>query len=59
MIRIKFETENAAFEQNPDEVADILQALADYWRIHGHLPGVVRDTNGNSCGSIEQGDIYV
>jgi hypothetical protein len=59
MIKIQFSTDNAAFEQNPDEVADILQALADYWRIHGHLPGLVRDTNGNSCGSITQGEIYV
>ena len=59
MIKIKFSTDNAAFEDNPDEVADILQALADYWRINGHLPDLIRDSNGNSCGEIDQDEIYV
>lgn len=54
MIKIKFSTDNAAFQDNPDEVANILQRLADYWRDHGHLPDLVRDSNGNSCGEIEQ-----
>lgn len=59
MIKIKFSTDNAAFEDNPDEVADILEALADYWREHGHLPDLVRDSNGNKCGKIDQGEVHV
>ena len=59
MINIKFSTDNAAFEDNPDEVADILQTLADYWRENGHLPDLVRDSNGNKCGRITQVEINV
>jgi hypothetical protein len=59
MIKIKFSTDNAAFEDNPDEVANILQRLADYWRDHGHLPDIIRDSNGNRCGEIDQDEIHV
>ena len=57
MINIKIETDNAAFERGYEatEVAAILRSIAD--RISGaddiNVPIVIKDLNGNRCGSYE------
>ena len=48
MITIKIDTNNAAFEDNPNEVAEILEKLAKSWRTHHDLPESERDSNGNT-----------
>lgn len=52
MITIKFETDNAAFQENPSEIRIILEELA--FRIQNSKKGdegTIRDTNGNTVGS--------
>ena len=55
MLTIKIETGNAAFADDPGELARILRALAD--RLDDFDPqryesGVIRDVNGNRVGSF-------
>ena len=59
-VTISFETENAAFEDNPKEVQDVIAKLA-YWVQDGYNWGTARpmatshtgninDSNGNKIG---------
>ena len=56
MITITIDTDNSAFEDNPDEVADILQWIAKYYRANEVLPDSARDSNGNTVCHITQED---
>lgn len=50
MFTVKFDTENAAFEENPEEeTASVLRRIADDVR-NGATEGVARDSNGNTIG---------
>jgi hypothetical protein len=54
MLRIEFETDNAAFNDAPEfEVARILREMADRIELlgGGFYSGPVRDVNGNKIGS--------
>lgn len=48
MITIRIDTDNAAFEDNPFEMAEILEKLAKSWRAHHDLPESALDSNGNT-----------
>ena len=52
MITIKIDTDNAAFEDNPTEVAELLEKLAKAWRSYQDLPESERDSNGNTVCEI-------
>lgn len=53
-ITIRLETVNAAFAETPaTEIARILRKLAADFENHGLPSPVLRDLNGNACGSIE------
>lgn len=53
-ITIRIETGNAAFEETPaTEIARILRKLAADFENHGLPSPVLRDLNGNACGSLE------
>lgn len=52
MIRIEIDTENAAFIDHPNELAEILGSMA-YAINDGITSGIARDSNGNRCGSFE------
>ncbi len=54
MITITIDTDNAAFEDNPHEVADILAWIAKYYRANDVLPDNARDSNGNTVCHITQ-----
>jgi hypothetical protein len=54
MLTITIDTDNAAFEDNPEEVADILQWIAKYYRANEVLPDSARDSNGNTVCHITQ-----
>jgi hypothetical protein len=52
MITIKIETENAAFQENPNEIRAILEDLG--YKLQASKPGdsgPIRDSNGNTVGS--------
>lgn len=54
-ITIKINVDNAAFEDNPNELADILASIPERTQHHsgnlyGACEGIVRDSNGNKCG---------
>jgi hypothetical protein len=52
MVTIKFDTDNAAFEDNPNEIRSLLDELA--FRIQNSQPGdsgSIKDSNGNTVGS--------
>jgi hypothetical protein len=57
MITITIDTDNAAFEDNPEELADILAKLAKYYRANEVLPDSARDSNGNTVCHITQDDL--
>ena len=48
-ISIEFDTDNAAFIDNPDEAGRILRQLASEVSENGS--GLIRDHNGNGIGS--------
>ena len=48
MITIRIDTDNSAFEDNPFELAEILEKLAKSWRAHYDLPESALDSNGNT-----------
>jgi hypothetical protein len=54
MITIRIDTDNAAFEDNPFEMAELLEKLAKSWRLHHDLPESARDSNGNTVCEIEE-----
>lgn len=52
-ITITIDTSNAAFDDAPaSEVARILTDLAKVFARAGFPPSVLRDDNGNTCGSV-------
>jgi hypothetical protein len=57
----RIHTDNAAFEDNPDELANILRMLADTMdRTDDLKEGVwtLQDTNGNTVGEAVYGSAY-
>jgi hypothetical protein len=48
-FQIDFKVDNAAFEDNPEEVQDILMKIVKKLR-HGESGGRVIDSNGNTVG---------
>ena len=54
MLTITIDTDNAALEDNPEEVADILQWISKYYRANQVLPDSARDSNGNTVCHITQ-----
>jgi hypothetical protein len=52
MITIRIFTDNSAFEDNPFEMAEILEKLAKSWRTHQDLPETALDSNGNTVCDI-------
>lgn len=55
VLRLEIDTSNAAFEDNPSEVASILRRLADAFEHGSPDGGKLRDSNGNTCGSYTFG----
>lgn len=53
-VTISIACDNAAFEDNPFELSDILKDLGSRIRCAGHIDDAVtiRDSNGNDVGSI-------
>lgn len=57
MFRMKFRTDNAAFEDDcAAEVADILRSVRRRIEEDGELAGVVQDSNGNTIGEYSLED---
>ena len=54
MITITINTDNSAFEENPREMAELLERLANYYRDCQILPDSARDSNGNTVCHITQ-----
>lgn len=52
VITITIDTDNAAFEDNPFEMAELLEKLAKSWRLHHDLPESATDSNGNTVCEI-------
>jgi uncharacterized membrane-anchored protein YhcB (DUF1043 family) len=52
MINITIDTNNASFEDNPNEVAELLEKLAKSWRLYQDLPESANDSNGNTVCEI-------
>ena len=53
-IRLEITCDNAAFEDNPNELGDILRHIGRLADNHGSLADVpIYDTNGNRVGLIE------
>ena len=55
-IKIIIDTDNSAFEDNPFEMAEILEKLATSWRSHHDLPESAQDSNGNTVCEINLED---
>lgn len=53
MITITINTENSAFIDNPNEVADLLEDIAQFYRTNQVLPETARDSNGNTVCILE------
>ena len=55
-ITIQFSTDNAAFEDNPDEIASICRragmVIMCEWAMKGDWERQILDSNGNSVGTI-------
>jgi len=51
-VTIQINTDNAAFEDNPSELSDILESLAIYYAENGYFADYVYDSNGNKVGQI-------
>jgi hypothetical protein len=54
MITIKIETDNAAFQENHNELRTILEDLGNKLQNTNENEGAIRDTNGNTVGSWEK-----
>jgi len=48
-VKIEFETDNAAFKDDPAEVSRILHEIAERMQA-GETGGTIRDTNGQPVG---------
>lgn len=55
-ITIQINTDNAAFEDNPFELSDILESIATRYRESGDFADYVYDSNGNKVGEISTWD---
>lgn len=53
MITIRIDTDNSAFIDNPNEVADLLEDIAKFYRTNQVLPETARDSNGNTVCILE------
>ena len=51
-VTIQINTDNAAFEDNPTELSDILESIATCYRESGYFADYVYDSNGNKVGQI-------
>jgi hypothetical protein len=51
-ITIQINTDNAAFDDNPSELSDILESIATAYRENGYFSDYVYDSNGNKVGQI-------
>jgi hypothetical protein len=51
MITIKINTDNDAFQENPNELRAILEDLGYKLQSTKENEGAIRDTNGNTVGS--------
>ena len=55
-ITIEFSTDNAAFEDNPNEISDVLQNAGQKimceWATEDDWERKIFDTNGNSVGTV-------
>lgn len=52
--RITIDLDNAAFEDNPNELARILESLAEpTYNHHEAYTGPLKDINGNTVGQAE------
>ena len=51
-VTIVINTDNAAFEDNPNELSDILESIAIHYKENGHFADYVYDSNGNNVGMI-------
>jgi len=56
MIIIRIDTDNSAFEDNPFEMAEILEKLAKSCRLNNDLPTFAFDSNGNTVCFIEESE---
>ena len=54
VITITIDTDNSAFEDNPREMAELLERIANYYRDCEVLPDTARDSNGNTVCHITQ-----
>lgn len=54
MIIIRIDTDNSAFEDNPHEMPELLERLANYYRDCEVLPDTARDSNGNTVCHINE-----
>ena len=55
-ILVEFATDNAAFEDNPNEVERILDSAFEFARLYAgadtNAKRIIRDTNGNTVGAV-------
>jgi len=56
-ITIEINMDNAAFEDNPDEVPNILTRIGNAWRFGGagysDFDRPIMDSNGNKVGKVQ------
>ena len=50
-VSIKFSTDNAAFEDHPDEIGRILREIGEAIELWGIFDGPCEDRNGNKIGT--------
>ena len=53
-VTIQINTDNAAFEDNPTELSDILESVATYYTENCYFADYVYDSNGNKVVKIIQ-----
>jgi len=49
-LNISIATDNAAFEDNPHDISEVMARIADSVA-HGEYTGIIRDSNGNTVGN--------
>ena len=54
-VSIKFNTDNAAFEDHNNEISKILREIGEAIEQHGITEGPCRDRNGNTVGQWSTG----
>jgi hypothetical protein len=50
-LKIEIDMDNSAFEDNPNELSEILADLAGSLKYRKFNDGSIRDSNGNTVGS--------